>query len=233
VNEDKVTVIVPAAGKGIRMNHSLPKQFLPIGGKPILAHTLLNLNRIPDVDSIIVVVNEGRIRWCREKVVNRFGIEKVKKVIKGGSTRQQSVSNGLKSLEESTRIVVIHDGARPFITVDILRRVVDKAKRYGAAICAIPVQDTLKKVADNTQVESTSNRNSLWLVQTPQAFLSSLLLKAYEKALTDGYEGTDDSAVVERLPHPVKIVEGSPLNIKVTTPQDLILAEAILERGEW
>ncbi|HIE43335.1 MAG TPA: 2-C-methyl-D-erythritol 4-phosphate cytidylyltransferase [Candidatus Omnitrophica bacterium] len=233
MNEDKVTVIVPAAGKGIRMNHSLPKQFLPIGGKPILAHTLLNLNRIPDVDSIIVVVNEGRIRWCREKVVNRFGIEKVKKVIKGGSTRQQSVSNGLKSLEESTRIVVIHDGARPFITVDILRRVVDKAKRYGAAICAIPVQDTLKKVADNTQVESTSNRNSLWLVQTPQAFLSSLLLKAYEKALTDGYEGTDDSAVVERLPHPVKIVEGSPLNIKVTTPQDLILAEAILERGEW
>lgn len=233
MNEDKVTVIVPAAGKGIRMNHSLPKQFLPIGGKPILAHTLLNLNRIPDVDSIIVVVNEGRIRWCREEVVNRFGIEKVKKVIKGGSTRQQSVSNGLKSLEESTRIVVIHDGARPFITVDILRRVVDKAKRYGAAICAIPVQDTLKKVADNTQVESTSNRNSLWLVQTPQAFLSSLLLKAYEKALTDGYEGTDDSAVVERLPHPVKIVEGSPLNIKVTTPQDLILAEAILERGEW
>ncbi len=225
----KTAVIIVAAGKGTRMNHTLPKQYLPLEGKPILAHTLLNLAKIPEVDCITLVVSEDRINWCKETIINKYNIKKVEKVIDGGKTRGESVMNGLRSLDKETTIVAIHDGVRPFVEKSIFNHVVEQAKKFGAAICAIPLKDTLKTIGKENEVESTCNRDGFWLVQTPQAFRYALILKAYEKAIEDGFQATDDAAIVERLPHPVKIVEGSPLNIKITTPQDLVLAEAIYE----
>lgn len=229
----KTAVIVVAAGRGARMNHTLPKQFLPLEGKPMLAHTLLNLVKISEVDSITLVVSEDRIQWCQEEIVNKYNIKKVKKVIGGGNTRSESVLNGLKSLDKQTSIVTIHDGVRPFVGESLFSNIIKHAEKFGAAICAIPLRDTLKKIDKKNEVKSTYDRDGLWLVQTPQAFHYSLILKAYEKATKDGFKATDDAAIVERLPHPVKIVEGSLFNIKITTPEDLILAEAIFEIGNW
>ena len=229
MNNGKTAVIVVAAGRGTRMNHAVPKQFLPLEGKPILAHTLLNLAKIPEVDSITLVVNEDRIQWCKETIVNKYNIKKVEGIIGGGSTRGKSVLNGLMSLDKQTEIVAIHDGVRPFVGESLFKNIIKQAEEFGAAICAIPLRDTLKKIDKENEVKSTYDREGFWLVQTPQAFRYSLILKAYEKAEKDGFQATDDAAIVERLPHPVKIVEGSPLNIKITTPEDLVLAEAIYE----
>jgi 2-C-methyl-D-erythritol 4-phosphate cytidylyltransferase len=228
VNKDKIAAIIVAAGKGIRMNHSLPKQYLPLEGKPILAHTLLNLAQIPEINTINLVVSKDRIQWCKEKIIKRYDIKKVRKIVGGGKTRSDSVLNGLKNLDSQTEIVAIHDGVRPFLEESTFRNLVNQAKKFGAAICAIPLRDTLKKVNKN-EVKSTEDRDGLWLVQTPQVFRYSVILDAYKKAKRDDLKATDDAAIVERLPHPVKIVEGSPLNIKITTPQDLVLAEAIYE----
>ncbi len=233
MSNGKTAVIIVAAGRGIRMNHALPKQYLPLEGKPILAHTLLNLAKIPGVDSITLVVSEDRIQWCKETIVNKYNIKKVKKLIAGGNTRGESVLNGLGSLDSQIEIVAIHDGVRPFVEKSIFSHVVEQAKKFGAAICAIPLRDTLKTIDKKNEVKSTHNRDGLWIVQTPQAFRYSLILEAYEKAMKDGFQATDDAAIVERLPHPVKIVEGSLFNIKITTPEDLILAEAIWEIGNW
>lgn len=231
--KDKTAVIIAAAGRGARMNHSTPKQYLPLEGKPILAHTLINLSKIPAVDSITLVVSEDRIQWCRENIINKFDIKKVDKIISGGETRGGSVRNGLESLDENTKIVAIHDGVRPFITASLFDNIIKNTVEFGAVVCAIPLRDTLKNVNEKNEVSSTQDRKGLWLVQTPQAFIYSLIVEAYKKAAADGFQATDDAGVVERLPHTVKIVEGSSFNIKITTPEDLILAEAIFEVGNW
>ena len=240
MDKGQTAVIIAAAGKGTRMNphtknfgvgmnHSLPKQYLPLEGKPILAHTLINLSKIPAVDSITLVVSEDRIDWCKEKIIDKFNIKKVINIIAGGETRGKSVMNGLKSLDKQTETVAIHDGVRPFITASLFSNIIKHIEEVGAVICAIPLRDTLKNVNEKNEVTSTHDRKGLWLVQTPQIFRYSLIMQAYKKALEDGFQATDDAGVVERLPHPVKIVEGSPFNIKITTPEDLVLAEAIYE----
>jgi len=249
----KTSVIVAAAGKGTRMNfhtknfparqdlagggvgmnHSLPKQYLPLEGKPILAHTLINLSKISSVDSITLVVSEDRIDWCREKIIEKFNVKKIDKIIAGGETRGKSVRNGLESLDKQTEIVAIHDGVRPFITAPLFNNIIKRTEEYGAVVCAIPLRDTLKNVNEKNEVKSTQDRKGLWLVQTPQIFKYSLIMQAYKKALEEGFQATDDAGVVERLPHSVKIVEGSSFNVKITTPEDLILAEAIFEIGNW
>jgi 2-C-methyl-D-erythritol 4-phosphate cytidylyltransferase len=229
MSNEKTAVIIAAAGKGTRMNHSLPKQYLPLEGKPILAHTLINLSNIPEVDSITLVVSQDRVQWCKEALVDKFNIKKVEAIIEGGETRGESVLKGLNSLDKETTIVAIHDGVRPFITALLFNNIIKQTKEFGAAICAIPVRDTLKNVDKKMKIKSTHDRNGLWLVQTPQAFHYSLILEAYKKAKAESFQATDDAGIVERLPHPVKIVEGSPLNIKITTPEDLVLAEAIYE----
>lgn len=231
--KNSVSVVVPAAGKGTRMNHSLPKQYLPLEGRPILAHTLINLSKIPIVDSMTLVVSEDRIQWCRENIIDKFDIKKVDKVVSGGETRGESVRNGLENLDKKTKIVAIHDGVRPFITESVFDNIIKNTEKFGAVICAIPLRDTLKKVNEKNEVSSTQDRKGLWLVQTPQAFQYSLIMEAYKKAAADGFQATDDAGIVENLPHPVKIVEGSSFNIKITTPEDLILAEAIFEVGNW
>ncbi len=229
MDNEKTSVIIVAAGKGTRMNHTLPKQYLPLEGKPILAHTLINLSKISEVDSITLVVSEDRIQWCKEEIINKFNIKKVDGVIGGGETRGESVLNGLKSLDKETTIVAIHDGVRPFITESLFNNIINQTKEFGAAICAVQLRDTLKNATPKMEVKSTYDRNGLWLIQTPQIFRYPLILKAYEKAIKDSFQATDDAGLVERLPHPVKIVEGSPFNIKITTPEDLVLAEAIYE----
>jgi len=225
----QTSVVVVAAGKGARMNHSLPKQYLPLEGKPILAHTLVNLSKISAVDSIVLVVSKDRLDWCRQKIIEKFDIKKVDKIVAGGKTRTESVRKGLNSLDENTEIAAIHDGVRPFITQSLFDNIIKYVKQSGAAICAVPLRDTLKTADEQNRVQSTQERKGLWLVQTPQIFKYSLIMKAYKKAEEGSLQATDDAGIVENLPHPVKIVEGSPLNIKITTPEDLVLAEAIYE----
>ena len=221
----KVSAIIPAAGLGIRMGSNVPKQFLLLGGKPILHYTLSALNRCSIVDEIVLVVSENEIAKAQQEIQNSH--PKVTKVIAGGKERQDSVGNGLQSLDSETDIVVIHDGVRPFVSPDLIRETVEAARDFGAAITAIPVSDTIKKVNKEGLVEHTVDRGGLWRVQTPQTFQVSLLKEAFKKAQADNFYGTDESSLIEYLGREVKVVPGSEFNIKITRSEDLVLGEAI------
>jgi len=215
------------------MERTLPKQFLPLEGKPILARTLLNLSQFPPVNSLILAVPKEQVKYCQKNIVDRYSISKVEKIVAGGASRQESVYSGLKSIKEKEGLVAVHDGVRPFLRESIFEEVVEAGEKFGAAIVAVPLRDTLKEANDKGEVYSTKSRDGLWLVQTPQVFNLSLLRKAYAEGKKKGLEVSDDASLVENLGHPVKIVQGSLMNIKITTPDDLFLAEAILEMGEW
>ncbi|MBR2516602.1 2-C-methyl-D-erythritol 4-phosphate cytidylyltransferase [Geobacillus sp. FSL K6-0789] len=217
--------IVLAAGQGKRMNAGMNKQFIELGGEPLIVRTLKVFDRDERCARVVLVVNQAE-RSRFEQLVVRFRIKKVAAFAEGGEERQHSVYNGLQALE-GRGIVLIHDGARPFIHVRHLHELADAAARYGAAVPAVRVKDTIKKV-DGLFVEQTIDRSSLWAVQTPQAFRLSLIAEAHEAAKREGYLGTDDASLVERLGKPVKIVEGDYRNIKLTTPEDILFAEAIL-----
>jgi len=164
-----------------------------------------------------------------EDLVKRFGFTKVSRIIPGGAERQDSVYAGLKALGPKMDLVLIHDGARPFITPDLIDRIVAETRVLKAVVAAIPVRDTIKEIGEDGRVLKTLNRDRLWEIQTPQGFHYSVLLKAYEKAFEDRYYGTDDAALVERLGIEVKVVPGSRFNLKITTPEDLALGEALLK----
>jgi len=222
----KVGAIIPAAGRGTRIGAAVPKQFLELKGKPLLHHTLKIFSSCEAIDYVVLVmpqidVDESRYDWLNE-------YEIVRKVVVGGQRRQDSVYNGFHALEETPEIVVVHDGVRPFTTPQMIADTVEAAEQHGAAITAIPVSDTIKKVNGDGFVEQTVSRDGLWRVQTPQAFQYNLLQKAFEKATTDSYYGTDEGALVEYLGNQVKIVSGSELNIKITRREDLILGESLL-----
>jgi len=221
----KVSAIIPAAGLGIRMGSNVPKQFLLLDGKPILHHTLSIFGQCSIVDEIVLVVPEKEIKNTQQQIQDSH--PKVTKVIVGGIQRQDSVGNGLRSLNSETDIVVVHDGVRPFVSPDLIRETVEAARDFGAAITAIPVSDTIKKVNAEGWVEHTVDRGGLWRVQTPQTFQVSLLKEAFEKAQADDYYGTDESALIEHLGKEVKIIPGSEFNIKITRSEDLILGERI------
>jgi len=221
----KVSAIIPAAGLGIRMGSNVPKQFLLLDGKPILHHTLSIFGQCSIVDEIVLVVSEKEIKHTQQQIQDSH--PKVTKVIAGGIQRQDSVGNGLRSLNSETDIVVVHDGVRPFVSPDLIRETVEAARDFGAAITAIPVSDTIKKVNAEGWVEHTVDRGGLWRVQTPQTFQVSLLKEAFEKAQADDYYGTDESALIEHLGKEVKIIPGSEFNIKITRSEDLILGERI------
>ena len=225
----KVTAIVPAAGAGKRMGEAVSKPYLSIGGKPILSYTLDALNRSDEIQEIIVVTRAGEINLCKKDVVKRFGLNKVSAVIPGGEKRQDSVYKGLKSIKNKVNIVLIHDGVRPFLSQRLLKDVIKCAAQFKNAIAAIPVQDTLKKIDKEGCVGETISRDKVWHVQTPQAFDYCQIMEAHEKASQDNFYGTDDAGLVERCGYPVKIVVGTPQNIKITMPEDLTMAEAILE----
>jgi 2-C-methyl-D-erythritol 4-phosphate cytidylyltransferase len=222
----KVSAIIPAAGQGLRLGSSVPKQFLHLDGKPILGHTLDVFQNSGLIDSIILVVPESEIDETRAQWLNNPPL--VKKIIVGGKQRQDSVINGFNELDSDTDIVLVHDGVRPFISSAMIGEAITAAKEYGAAITAIPVNDTIKQVDELDMVEQTLNREQLRRVQTPQAFKYDLLKKAFAKADADSYYGTDEASLIEYIQEPVKIIGGSELNIKITRKEDLVLAEQIL-----
>lgn len=218
-------VVIPAAGQGKRMKAGMNKQFIELQNEPLIVRTLKVFENDEWCRGIIVVINEAE-RTQFEQLFSRFHIKKITAIVGGGKERQHSVYNGLRAIKNSD-IVLIHDGARPFVTIEQIHKLVDEAKEHGAAIPAVRVKDTVKKVRSQF-VEETVERSSLWAVQTPQAFHVSLVLRAHEQAQKDGYIGTDDASLVERIGGKVKIVEGDYRNIKLTTPDDLLFAEAIL-----
>jgi len=219
--------LVTAAGEGKRMGREAPKQYLELGGMPLLARTLLAFENHPMVDLIVLTVPPGDEDLCRCRILIPFRLQKVSEIVTGGPTRQASVYNGLARLQE-TGMVAIHDGVRPLVTPDVIAETFKAALASGAAVACVPVRDTIKKKL-GTHVE-TIPRSDLWLAHTPQTFRADLILKAHEKAIEDGFLGTDDAALVERLGYPVTIVEDSADNIKITTPEDMALAAMLLER---
>jgi len=207
------------------MGSNIPKQFLLLDGKPILHHTLSVLDQCSIVDEVILVVSKKEIEMVQQQIQDFH--PKVTKVIMGGKERQDSVSNGVQSLDSETDIVVVHDGVRPFVLPDLIRETVVAARDFGAAISAIPVSDTIKKVNQEGLVERTVDRSGLWRVQTPQTFQVSLLKEAIEKAQADNFYGTDESSLIEYLGREVKVIPGSEFNIKITRSEDLVLGEKI------
>lgn len=226
-NHPFISAVIVAAGKSTRIKMDINKQYLEIGGKPVLVHTLSAFEKCRRIDEIILVVNSGDIFYCKDNIIDKYGFKKITKVIGGGDERQFSVYNGLKQVNKKCEIVLIHDGARPFVTEDVILKGIEKAEEFGASCIAVPVKDTVKIVEDGDVIESTPDRNKLWAVQTPQIFRYELIMKAYEKACKDGYTGTDDTVLVERLGYNVHVVLGNYYNIKITTKEDLVIAEAI------
>ena len=217
--------LITAAGYGTRMGADRPKQFLDLAGAPLVVWTLLAFQRHPLIDLIVLTAPPGTEELCRSQIVAPYNLSKVKGIVPGGETRQQSVLNGLETLEH-TEIVAIHDGARPLVSSEVIAGSIEAAKVVGAALACAPVRDTVKKRKGLHL--STVSRSDLWLAHTPQTFRTELILEAHRRAKTDGYEATDDASLVERLGAPVEIIEDSTYNIKITTPEDLRLAELLM-----
>ena len=207
------------------------KQYLPLGNKPVLIHTLEVFQAVEEIGDITLVVGEKDIPRCRQ-YKDQYGLHKIRAILAGGKDRQQSVYEGIRSLPPDTEWVLVHDGVRPFVTAEHILACWRGAMKHGAAVLAVPAKDTIKLASDTRQVTSTPDRRSLWAVQTPQAFRLSLLLEAHERAAADGFTGTDDAMLVERLGQAVYIVEGDYRNIKLTTPEDLQWANWLLEKEE-
>lgn len=217
--------IIPSAGQGRRMGAK--KNYLPILDMPVIAYTLKAFETSPLVSSIVVAVSPGDEESFQQDIVLRHGITKAVRIIAGGRERQSSVANALKAIEGYGNVIAVHDGARPLVTADIIERTIREAAKTGAAICAVRPKDTVKTGRDNV-VTGTIDRAGLWSVQTPQAFRAHILFEAFRKADEDGFSATDESALVERLGIEVSVVEGSYENIKITTKEDLNIAECIL-----
>jgi 2-C-methyl-D-erythritol 4-phosphate cytidylyltransferase len=213
---------------GRRMGASINKQYLQLAGKPILAHTISRFEQHPRIDNIIVIIPEAEIPFCQAEVVDRFDYRKVSAVVAGGAERQDSVRNGLEALEaEDDDLVLIHDGVRPLFEDDLVERMIDETLNHSACLAGVPVKDTIKEV-EGGQVVATPARERLWQAQTPQAFRYGLIRDAHRRALEDAVVVTDDAMLAERDGHAVKMVMGSYRNIKITTPEDLAMAEAWL-----
>ncbi len=220
-NQQKVGAVIVAAGSSRRMG-GIDKVFAPLGEKPVLAHVLDAFESCDSIDQIVVVVSKKNLERCRQLIAEK-GLSKPIEVCAGGRRRQDSVAAGLKRLQ-NCHWVVIHDGARPLVTKDLIERGLKAARETGAAVAAIPVTDTIKVAGDDRIVHQTPPRQNLWAVQTPQVFRYGLIAEAYEKANS---EVTDDASLVERLGYKVKLYMGAYDNIKITNPDDLALAEVL------
>jgi 2-C-methyl-D-erythritol 4-phosphate cytidylyltransferase len=210
------------------MGAATPKQFLTLGGMPLLAHTLRALEAADEIVEIILAVPESDREFCLKDIVTPHRFTKVSQIVTGGAERQDSVRHALQAVSDEIEFVLVHDAVRPFVTKDMIRLVVEAAAKHGAALVAIPMKDTVKHVGEDGLVEQTIDRGRLWLAQTPQAFRRALFEEAHRKAAGSGFRGTDDTQLVERMGHPVAIVEGSGDNIKITRPEDFAVGEAIL-----
>lgn len=233
----KSVAIVLAAGSGSRMNSETPKQYMELRDNPLIYYSLQAFED-SSIDEVILVVGENEVEYNRKNIVDKYKISKVREVIIGGSERYFSVYNGLKAIKE-TDYVLIHDGARPFISHDLIEGVLQEVEQYKACVVGVPSKDTIKIVNDNNLVINTLNRNYTWIIQTPQAFSYSLVMKAYDaliNKLKDLDENdsklniTDDAMVVEHFTgHPIKLIEGSYSNIKITTPEDMVIGNALIK----
>ena len=210
------------------MGGSVPKQFLSLGGEPLVVHSLRILQAADIVDEIILAVPESDLDYCANELVKRRGFSKVTRVVAGGVERQDSVGRALDQVTEETEIVLVHDAVRPFLTGQMVSQVIAHADKHGAAIIALPMRDTVKEVDSEHVIQRTLDRRPLWLAQTPQAFRRQWLQEAHRKAQAEGIHATDDAYLVEWLGHSVMVVEGSGENIKVTRPEDIVIGEAIL-----
>lgn len=221
-------VVIVAAGTGSRMKKDINKQFIKLKNKEIVAHTIEKFYNSENIDDIVVVIREDEEEYFNKNIKEKYGFANIK-VVHGGNERQDSVFNGIKMLKKECDVVLIHDGARPFVTDDIIKRSINKANEHNAIVVGVKVKDTIKVVSDNGNIVDTPNRSYLWAVQTPQVFKYDIITKAYEDAYNNNYYGTDDAMLVERIGYNVKMIEGSYNNIKITTQEDLEFGEQILK----
>lgn len=227
-----VKVIIPAAGSGKRIREDMPKQYILLAGLPLLAHTALKFQESALVDEIILVVKKDDLGWVRENILSKHNLTKVTKVVGGGAERQDSVACGLQEIYETSRgddIVIVHDGARPFVDQKKIEESISGARERGACILGLRIRETLKRVDKSGIIQSTIPSKDLWIAQTPQAFKLSLIKKAFLLAKREGFYGTDEASLVERLPHDIKVIEGSFWNMKITYPEDFQMAEQIIK----
>lgn len=235
VRRERCAAIILAAGQGKRMGAKIQKQFLNINEKPILYYTLETFERSSYIDEIVLVVGDGLEDYCRTEIIQKFGFHKVKQLVVGGKERYESVYNGLGVLsEERPDYVYIHDGARPFVNEAIMKRAYREVCSSKACVAGMPSKDTIKIVDSENMVKETPERKYLWQIQTPQVFSYALIWEAYRKLMAGTERNvTDDAMVLEKMEHfPVKVFEGSYENIKITTPEDLCVAEAFLKKEE-
>lgn len=223
------TVIIPAAGFGERMGATIAKQFLPLQGKPVLVHTLERFQQCDAVNEIIIATQKNSLEQIAS-LLSEFHITKAKPPVVGGERRQDSIAHALNHIDEQATIICVHDAVRPFVHIQEIIQTIETAKYFGASIIAVRAKDTIKKASTDGRVEQTLERSSLWMVQTPQTFQRKILLDAYAHAEQQGITATDDSFLVEKLGVLPVIIEGSYENIKITTPDDLLLAELLAKR---
>ncbi len=228
----KVCAVIVAAGKGKRMGAGINKQFINLGGKPVLYHTIKAFSDNTQVDSIVVVCAKDEIDYCRNEIIEKYSLKKIFSVTEGGAERPQSVYNGLKIINDC-EIVLIHDGARPFVSDSIIYNGIQYAKVYGACACGVHPKDTIKTMDEKSFSSGTLDRQELFAVQTPQCFNYSMILSLYERLGDSKLSFTDDTSVAEYFGHKVYLYNGSYSNIKITTPEDLDIAENILNRNNY
>ena len=227
-----VTAIIVAAGAGRRIGGVTPKSYLPIAGRPLLLRTVDRVFSSQLVAEVILVVSADEIDRCRQLLEADISLKGRRYSLQpGGATRQQSVRHGLQKLSAATDVVMIHDGARPFVSAALIDRCIAAAVAHGAAVPGLPVRDTIKQVNTDGYVQSTPERAGLWEIQTPQIFQRKLIVAAHDRAAREGIEATDDAMVVERMDKPVFVVAGERTNFKITVPEDLSLAEALIRAG--
>ena len=219
--------IIVAGGKGERMGPNVDKAFLSLGAKPVLVYSLLAFEKCPDVDEVVLVVRKERVEAAR-CAVQMFGCKKVIKIISGGNQRQQSVANGLAEISEEAEVVAVHDGARPCVTLGLISETIKSARQYGSGVAAVKITDTVKEVDKGMIIAQTIDRTKLWRVQTPQAFKVALLRKAFAMVKKKKIKITDEASSVELICDNVRMVQSSSSNIKITSPDDLMLAAALM-----
>ena len=232
MEKQKYTAIVLAAGSGKRMNSKVHKQYLIIQDRPVLYYSLKAFEDSA-VDEIVLVVGKGEEKFCRKEIVDKYGISKVKAIVEGGKERYHSVFEGLKQTSDAD-YELIHDGARPFVNQDIIRRCMQEVQKYQACVVGMPVKDTIKIADEEGYAKQTPDRKNVWMIQTPQTFSYALIYEAYEEMLkTEDTAITDDAMVLERIKgKKSKLIEGSYRNIKITTPEDLLIANVYLQHPE-
>jgi len=237
--EHKNFAIIVAAGKGLRMESTIKKQYLVLNGMPILTHTIMVFDKCNQIHEIVLVVPDDDKEYCKSSIVAPFEFNKNIHLVQGGITRQDSVFNGLRHVHEylessTTSIVMIHDGVRPFVDDTIILNCINGAIQHGACIPAVQITDTIKQVSPNKQkksgfyIQKTLNREFIYCAQTPQTFRLELILNAFEHAVKTNFSGTDDASIIENAEHKVFLTEGSKNNIKITTPEDIVLGKYLL-----